>query len=258
MITFRYFKHLVFVLATLSLVFSIAKDAPTVNVPPGTEAIIGEYGTLGNPINDRAKGFLLQGMVKSATTNYGNFISGNEYPSGVWKDYGYLYDVSMLAGVPGQKYSNVFKWYKVSDASVSTLPSSDSQTPTSWPAELQTGACEANGDCDWGANNVAVFCSTEAYDAWCGDALCGTCQTLLSIDNECASFEDKESCELDMLSNIDDSRCRWNEFDETCGKNWDCDEWSDAFSCFEQDQTMGCGWVDDGTGGEFVDVLFDL
>ena len=81
MITFRYFKHFVFVLATLSLVFSIAKDAPTVNVPPGTEAIIGEYGTLGNPINDRAKGFLLQGMVKSATTNYGNFISGNDSQS---------------------------------------------------------------------------------------------------------------------------------------------------------------------------------
>ena len=92
-----------------SIIYSIAKDSPTIDMPPGTEgAMIGEYGNLGNPINDRAKGFLLQGMVKNAVTNYGNFISGDEYPSGVWRDYGYLYTVSMLAGVPGQKYSAQF------------------------------------------------------------------------------------------------------------------------------------------------------
>ena len=108
----KYFKYIIFGLFLLSVTTPITKDAPVVNIPPGTEASIGEYGTLGNPLNDRAKGFLLQGMVKNAVTNYGNFISGDEYPSGVWKDYGYLYTVSMLAGVPGQKYSNVYKWYK--------------------------------------------------------------------------------------------------------------------------------------------------
>ena len=258
MMAFRYFRCSFFGLIVFSLIFPIAKEAPTIDVPPGTEAIIGEYGNLGNPINDRAKGFLLQGMVKSAITNYGNFISGDEYPSGVWKDYGYLYDVSMLAGVPGQKYSNVFKWYKVSEAPISSLSDADSEAPSdSWDQELQTGDCELSGTCSWADEGIAVFCSSEAYDAWCGDDDCGTCQTLISIDDECSLFADQDSCESEFLSNGVSERCKWNSVDEACDKNWDCKELGDAASCFNEELEMGCGWVNDGTGGEFVDVLFD-
>ena len=185
-------------------------------------------------------------MVKSAITNYGNFISGDEYPSGVWKDYGYLYDVSMLAGVPGQKYSNVFKWYKVSEAPISSLSDADSETPTdSWDQELQTGDCELSGTCYWADEGIAVFCSSEAYDAWCGDDDCGTCQTLISIDDECSLFVDQDSCESEFLSNGVSERCKWNSIDEACDKNWDCKELGDAASCFNEELEMGCGWVNE-------------
>ena len=36
-------------------------------------ASIGQYGFPSNPMNDRAKGYLLNGVVKNAITNYGNF-----------------------------------------------------------------------------------------------------------------------------------------------------------------------------------------
>lgn len=71
---------------------------------------IGDYPFPTNPMNDRAKGFLLQGKVKNAVSNYGNFINWDEHPAGLWGDYSYLPAVSFLAGVPGQAYSSRFTW----------------------------------------------------------------------------------------------------------------------------------------------------
>ena len=66
---------------------------------------IGQFGFPSNPMNDRAKGYLLNGVVKNAITNYGNFITWDEHPAGLWGEYSYLPNVSMIAGVPGSKYS---------------------------------------------------------------------------------------------------------------------------------------------------------
>ena len=77
---------------------------------PSPALKIGDYPFPTNPMNDRAKGFLLQGKVKNAVSNYGNFVNWDEHPSGLWGDYSYLPAVSFLAGVQGQAYSSRFSW----------------------------------------------------------------------------------------------------------------------------------------------------
>ena len=59
----------------------------------------------GNPLNDRAKGYLVSGKAKTAVSNFGNFIDLDFGPSGVWGQYSYLPNVSFLAGVAGHSYS---------------------------------------------------------------------------------------------------------------------------------------------------------
>ena len=93
---------------------------------------IGQYGEPSNPMNDRAKGYLLKGVIKNAVSNYGNFITWDEHPAGLWGEYSYLPHVAMIAGVPGQKYSSEFAWYKVSYSEISTLPSEFEDIPDDW------------------------------------------------------------------------------------------------------------------------------
>ena len=50
-------------------------------------AKIGDNPFPTNPMSDRAKGFVDQGRVKSAVTNYGSFINWDTHPSGIWGDY---------------------------------------------------------------------------------------------------------------------------------------------------------------------------
>ena len=130
---------------------------------------IGQFGFPSNPMNDRAKGYLLKGVVKNAVTNYGNFISWDEHPAGMWKEYTYLPHVGMIAGVPGQKYSYKFNdgesnsgWYKVSDAELVGLLESFSSAPDDWNPNLTLSGTwnDENG------GQVAVFCSENAYEAW--------------------------------------------------------------------------------------------
>lgn len=71
---------------------------------------IGDYPFPTNPMNDRAKGYLLKGKVKSAVSNYGNFITWDDHPAALWGDYTYLPHVSFVAGVPGQAYSSRYDW----------------------------------------------------------------------------------------------------------------------------------------------------
>ena len=61
-------------------------------------------------MSDRAKGFIDQGRVKSAITNYGSFINWDFHPSGIWGDYSYLPAVSFVGAVPGNKSSAHFSW----------------------------------------------------------------------------------------------------------------------------------------------------
>ncbi len=63
-----------------------------------------------NPMSDRAIGYLLQGKVQTAVSNYGNIINWDEHPMGIWNGYSYLPSVAFMAGVPGYKYSSDFYW----------------------------------------------------------------------------------------------------------------------------------------------------
>ena len=45
---------------------------------------IGDNPPPGNPMNDRAKGYLLDGKIKSSILNYGNFIDWTSFPAGLW------------------------------------------------------------------------------------------------------------------------------------------------------------------------------
>ena len=75
-----------------------------------TTAKIGDNPFPTNPMSDRAKGFVDQGRVKSAVTNYGSFINWDTHPSGIWGDYSYLPAVSFIGAVPGHKNSAHFVW----------------------------------------------------------------------------------------------------------------------------------------------------
>ena len=61
-----------------------------------SSAKIGDNPFPTNPMSDRAKGFVDQGRVKSAVTNYGSFINWDNHPSGIWGDYSYLPAVSFI------------------------------------------------------------------------------------------------------------------------------------------------------------------
>ena len=90
---------------------------------------------LPNPMNDRAKGYLLKGKVQSAITNYGNFINWDHHPAGLWGEYTYLPTTAFMAGVPGHSYSYKYNWFQnVSDS-----------------------------DCPEAYGNYSVWCSSEAY-----------------------------------------------------------------------------------------------
>ena len=44
---------------------------------------IGDNALPSNPLNDRAKGYLVAGKAKTATQNYGNFIEWTNFPAGL-------------------------------------------------------------------------------------------------------------------------------------------------------------------------------
>ena len=73
-------------------------------------AKIGDHPFPTNPMNDRARGYIDQGRVKSAITNYGSFINWDSHPSGIWGDYSYLPAVSFIAAIPGHKNTAHFSW----------------------------------------------------------------------------------------------------------------------------------------------------
>ena len=52
-----------------------------------------------NPMNDRAKGYAIQGVVKNCILNYGNYIDWDYNPSGGWAEYAYLPNVSFVTSV---------------------------------------------------------------------------------------------------------------------------------------------------------------
>ena len=100
---------------------------------------IGDNALPSNPLNDRAKGYLLAGKAKTATQNYGNFIEWTNFPAGLWGEYTYLPRVSFIAGIAGHRYSSDYSWSDNSDE-LSTIQSN--------------------------TNNLELLCSQGAYDDW--------------------------------------------------------------------------------------------
>ena len=100
---------------------------------------IGDYGYPNNPMNDRAKGFSIQGKARSALLNYGAYIDWDYNPSGGWGNYAYLPSVAFMAGVPGYLSSSDFTWEYCDNT---------------------------NSVCEELADGVSVWYSTDAYDAW--------------------------------------------------------------------------------------------
>ena len=74
---------------------------------------IGDHPYPTNPMSDRARGYLLQGKAQTAILNYGNYIDIEVNPNGAWGEYAYLYEVSFLAGIPGQSYSSNYTWSNI-------------------------------------------------------------------------------------------------------------------------------------------------
>ena len=80
---------------------------------PSAVAKIGDNPFPTNPMSDRAKGFIDQGQVKSAVTNYGSFINWDNHPSGIWGEYSYLPAVSFIGAVPGHKNTASYTWVAI-------------------------------------------------------------------------------------------------------------------------------------------------
>ena len=89
-----------------------------------------------NPMNDRAKGYLLKGKAQAAITNYGRFIDWDYHPAGLWGNYTYLPAVGFVAGIPGQSYSYHYDW---------------------------TNYEESGGTCPEANGNFVIWCSNDAY-----------------------------------------------------------------------------------------------
>ena len=109
-------NHYIIFIFSFSLVFSKdgrLKDSNLSPIDPFRQSAVAKIGDNPfptNPMSDRAKGFIDQGRVKSAITNYGSFINWDFHPSGIWGDYSYLPAVSFIGAIPGNKSTSHFRW----------------------------------------------------------------------------------------------------------------------------------------------------
>ena len=109
-------KYIYIVVLMISVLFSAAplndNNGVGENFDAGHNGLgrIGDYGYPNNPMNDRAKGFSIQGKARSALLNYGAYIDWDYNPSGGWGNYAYLPSVAFMAGVPGYVPSSEFNW----------------------------------------------------------------------------------------------------------------------------------------------------
>ncbi len=66
-----------------------------------------------DPVINRARGYMSKGELQFATHNYGSFIEFEDYasPSGLYKGYQYISDVSLILGAPGKDADgNIYPW----------------------------------------------------------------------------------------------------------------------------------------------------
>ncbi|MEJ2053930.1 MAG: hypothetical protein P8X42_08430, partial [Calditrichaceae bacterium] len=63
-----------------------------------------------DPLLNRARAYLDKGKIKLAVENYGIF-SGTASPQGLWGNFQYISNVSLILGVPGKdKNGNPYPW----------------------------------------------------------------------------------------------------------------------------------------------------
>ena len=141
---------------------------------PGPVEKIGDYPFPTNPMNDRGIGYLLQGKIKNAVTNYGGFIDWDNHPAGLWGDYTYLPNVSFLAGVPGQKYTSDFNW--------------------SIYESIQLG----------GDILRQTWTSTDAYSAWFEDGDTNFVSILFEADNDNGKWRPDSIAKMYSIDVVDD------------------------------------------------------
>ena len=109
-------RKLTIILTLLTLLPAVDKDYRLLknkdidSFSQNSVAKIGDNPFPTNPMSDRAKGFVDQGRVKSAITNYGNFINWDFHPPGIWGDYSYLPAVSFIGAIPGHKNTAHYTW----------------------------------------------------------------------------------------------------------------------------------------------------
>ena len=163
--------------------------------------------SLPNPMNDRAKGFLLKGKVQSAITNYGNFINWDHHPAGLWGEYTYLPTTAFMAGVPGHSYSYKYEWFKFptpgcpqSSGNYDIWCSSEAYLD---PSNLYPGfSWYENGD----TNYVSVVFETQSDDGVLGEKLLSPnildIPTCVYPDNPSKKWSDYWSSYSGCISNV--------------------------------------------------------
>ena len=154
-----------FLLSWLTIIQANHRGRPSIEslVDPFNQnysARIGDYPFPTNPMNDRAKGYLIQGKAQTALANYGNYIDIEVNPNGAWGDFAYLYEVSFLAGIPGQSYTSNYSW----------------------------GITETIVD-DEGFPKYSIWESQDAYDAWYSEGDTNFVGILFDAENDFGRWE---------------------------------------------------------------------
>ncbi len=88
---YNYLFHILLLSALLAIDKTyVQQHKPSIDpFRQSSAAKIGDNPFPPNPMGDRAKGYVDQGRVKTAITNYGSFINWDAHPSGIWGDYSY-------------------------------------------------------------------------------------------------------------------------------------------------------------------------
>ncbi|MDP6756001.1 MAG: hypothetical protein QF769_07730, partial [Candidatus Marinimicrobia bacterium] len=149
-------------------------------------ARIGDFPFPTNPMNDRARGYILQGKAQSALANYGNYIDIEVNPNGAWGDYSYLYEVTFLAGIPGQSYTSNYIWH----LSETIVDEEGFPKYSIWESQDAYAAWYANGD----TNFVGILYDADNdFGRWEPDSISRKFSTNLITDGYQWVLDDEQN-----------------------------------------------------------------
>lgn len=121
----QFYISILFIISFTSLLSENTPNRPEIVHTPDPFKLnqlgkIGDNTFPSNPMSDRARGYLLQGKAQTAITNYGNYIDIEVNPNGAWGEFSYLYEVSFLAGIPGNSNSSNYIWENIESTTNNT------------------------------------------------------------------------------------------------------------------------------------------